>query len=79
MLAIPDGPSQPERSRFITPPIAIDQRKFLANACSYFRLCSSYTKPMTGCWLFKRSEELVDPVVIYEDVCKLCYNRNPEY
>lgn len=78
MLAIADGPSQPERSRFITPPIAIDQRKFLANACSYLWLCSSYTKPMTGCWLYKRSAELVGLVVPYEDVCQLCYNRNPE-
>ena len=79
MLRTPDGHSRIELSRFDAPPIASDHRRAPVNALGYLRvmfavedLDDSLTR------LGRLGAQVVDEVVNYQDVYRLCYIRGPE-
>jgi len=79
MMITPDGHSRLELSRFAAPPIASDHRRAPVNALGYLRVMFTVEDlDDTLARLYKLGAELVDEVVQYEDVYRLCYIRGPE-
>jgi catechol 2,3-dioxygenase-like lactoylglutathione lyase family enzyme len=79
MMRTPDGQSRLELSRFVTPPVAADHRNAPVNALGYLRVMFAVDDiDDTLARLRERGAELVDEVVQYEDVYRLCYIRGPE-
>lgn len=79
MMVTPDGHSRLELSRFEAPPMASDHRKAPVNAFGYLRVMFTVEDlDDTLARLYKIGAELVDEVVQYEDVYRLCYIRGPE-
>ncbi|MEO8403281.1 MAG: VOC family protein [Chitinophagaceae bacterium] len=79
MMVTPDGHSRLELSRFLQPAVIADHRKAPVNALGYLRvmfLVQDVDEMVTR--LRKLGAELVDEVVQYEDVYRLCYMRGPE-
>ncbi len=79
MMRTPDGQSRLELSRFVTPPVATDHRNAPVNALGYLRVMFAVDDiDDTLARLRDHGARLVDEVVQYEDVYRLCYIRGPE-
>ena len=79
MMRTPDGHSRIELSRFLSPPVVADHRNAPVNALGYLRVMFAVDDlDETLTRLGDHGAELVDEVVQYEDVYRLCYVRGPE-
>src|SRR3989454_6238617 len=79
MMRTPDGHSRLELSRFLTPPVIADHRAAPVNALGYLRVMFAVDDlDDTLARLRRHGAQLVDEVVQYEDVYRLCYVRGPE-
>jgi catechol 2,3-dioxygenase-like lactoylglutathione lyase family enzyme len=79
LLCTPDGHNRLELSRFNAPAIASDHRAAPVNSLGYLRVMFTVEDiDDTLAWLSKLVATLVDEVVNYEDIYKLCYIRGPE-
>src|SRR5436189_6463809 len=79
MMRTPDGHSRLELSRFLAPPVAADHRNAPVNALGYLRIMFTVDDiDDTLARLREHGAQLVDEVVQYEDVYRLCYVRGPE-
>jgi catechol 2,3-dioxygenase-like lactoylglutathione lyase family enzyme len=79
MMRTPDGHGRLELSRFLTPPVVADHRSAPVNALGYLRVLFAVADlDDTLARLRKHGAELVDEVVDYQDVYRLCYIRGPE-
>src|SRR6478672_188368 len=79
MMVTPDGHSRLELSRFLAPPVVADHRGAAVNALGYLRVMFTVDDiDETLARLQKHGAQLVDEVVQYEDVYRLCYVRGPE-
>ncbi len=79
MLCAPDGHSRLELSRFEAPAIASDHRAAPVNSLGYLRVMFTVEDiDDTLARLSKHGATVVDEVVNYEDIYKLCYIRGPE-
>jgi catechol 2,3-dioxygenase-like lactoylglutathione lyase family enzyme len=79
MMRTPDGHSRVELSRFLAPPVISDHRNAPVNALGYLRVMFTVVDiDDTLARLRSRGAELVDQVVQYKDVYRLCYIRGPE-
>jgi catechol 2,3-dioxygenase-like lactoylglutathione lyase family enzyme len=79
MMRTPDGHSRVELSRFDTPAIVSDHRTAPVNSLGYLRVMFTVEDiDDTLARLSKLGATLVDEVVDYEDVYRLCYIRGPE-
>jgi catechol 2,3-dioxygenase-like lactoylglutathione lyase family enzyme len=79
MMRTPDGHSRLELSRFDAPPIASDHRTAPVNSLGYLRVMFAVDDlDDTLARLRKLGATVVDEVVNYEDIYRLCYIRGPE-
>ena len=79
MMRTPDGHSRLELSRFLAPPVVADHRNAPVNALGYLRVMFAVDNlDDTLARLRRHGAQLVDEVVQYEDVYRLCYVRGPE-
>jgi catechol 2,3-dioxygenase-like lactoylglutathione lyase family enzyme len=79
MMRTPDGHSRLELSRFLAPRVVADHRNAPVNALGYLRVMFTVDDlDDTLARLRKHGAQLVDEVVRYEDVYRLCYIRGPE-
>ena len=79
MMRTPDGHSRLELSRFLAPPVAADHRNAPVNALGYLRVMFAVDDlDDTLARLRRHGAEVVDEVVNYESVYRLCYVRGPE-
>ena len=79
MLRTPDGHSRLELSRFLTPSPVADHRNAPVNALGYLRVMFAVDDlDDTLARLREHGAQLVDEVVQYDDVYRLCYVRGPE-
>jgi catechol 2,3-dioxygenase-like lactoylglutathione lyase family enzyme len=79
MMRTPDGHGRIELSRFLTPSVVADHRNAPVNALGYLRVMFAVDDlDDTLSRLRKHGAHLVDEVVQYEDVYRLCYVRGPE-
>jgi catechol 2,3-dioxygenase-like lactoylglutathione lyase family enzyme len=79
MMRTPDGNSRLELSRFEAPSIASDHRTAPVNSLGYLRVM--FTVEDINDTLDRLSRfgaSVVDEVVNYEDIYRLCYIRGPE-
>jgi len=79
MMVTPDGHSQIELSRFLTPPTVSDHRTAPVNALGYLRVMFTIEDidEMVS-RLTRYGAQLVGEVVQYEDSYRLCYIRGVE-
>ncbi len=79
MMRTPDGHDRLEISRFASPAIASDHRNAPVNSLGYLRVMFSVEDiEETICRLGELGASVVDEVVDYEGVYRLCYIRGPE-
>jgi catechol 2,3-dioxygenase-like lactoylglutathione lyase family enzyme len=79
MMQTPDGHSRLELSRFDTPTIASDHRMAPVNSLGYLRVMFAVDDlDDTLARLSNLGATVVDEVVNYQDVYRLCYIRGPE-
>ena len=79
MMRTPDGHSRLELSRFDVPAIASDHRTAPVNSLGYLRVMFTVEDiDDTLARLSKLGATVVDEVVNYEDIYRLCYIRGPE-
>jgi catechol 2,3-dioxygenase-like lactoylglutathione lyase family enzyme len=79
MMCTPDGHSRLELSRFDAPAIASDHRTAPVNSLGYLRVMFAVDDlDDTLARLSKLGAKVVDEVVDYEGVYRLCYIRGPE-
>jgi catechol 2,3-dioxygenase-like lactoylglutathione lyase family enzyme len=79
MMRTPDGHGRVELSRFLAPPVAADHRNAPVNSLGYLRVMFAVDDlDDTLARLSEHGAQLVDEVVQYEDVYRLCYVRGPE-
>lgn len=79
MMRTPDGHSRLELSRFDAPAIASDHRRAPVNSLGYLRAMFTVTDlDDTLRRLRKLGATVVDEVVNYQDIYRLCYIRGPE-
>ena len=79
MMRTPDGHSRLELSRFDVPAIASDHRAAPVNSLGYLRVLFAVDDlDDTLARLSKLGATVVDEVVNYEDIYRLCYIRGPE-
>lgn len=79
MMRTPDGHNRLELSRFDTPAIASDHRTAPVNSLGYLRVMFTVEDVYdTLARLSKLGATVIDEVVNYENVCRLCYIRGPE-
>jgi catechol 2,3-dioxygenase-like lactoylglutathione lyase family enzyme len=79
MMRTPDGHGRLELSRFDAPAIASDHRTAPVNSLGYLRVMFAVEDlDDTLSRLGKLGAKVVDEVVNYEDVYRLCYVRGPE-
>jgi catechol 2,3-dioxygenase-like lactoylglutathione lyase family enzyme len=79
MMRTPDGHGRVELSRFLTPPVVADHRDAPVNALGYLRVMFAVDDlDETLDKIREHGAQLVDEVVQYEDVYRLCYVRGPE-
>ena len=79
MMRTPDGNSRVELSRFLSPPVVADHRNAPVNALGYLRVMFAVDDlDDVLARLRDHGAQLVDEVVRYEDVYRLCYVRGPE-
>ena len=78
MMRTPDGNSRLELSRFLEPPVVSDHREAPVNALGYLRVMFTVDDlDDTLARLEPLGALLVDEVVRYEDLYRLCYIRGP--
>ena len=79
MMRTPDGHGRIELSRFLAPPVVADHRNAPVNALGYLRVMFAVDDlDDTLARLRRHGAQVVDEVVEYEDVYRLCYVRGPE-
>ncbi len=79
MLRMPDGNGRIELSRSLTPPVVADHRNAPVNALGYLRVMFAVDDlDDTLARLGKLGAKVVDEVVNYENIYRLCYIRGPE-
>ena len=79
MLRTPDGHGRLELSRFLEPPVVADHRSAPVNALGYLRVMFAVDDlDDTLARLERHGARVVDEVVDYEGVYRLCYVRGPE-
>jgi catechol 2,3-dioxygenase-like lactoylglutathione lyase family enzyme len=79
MLRTPDGHSRLELSRFDAPAVASDHRTAPVNSLGYLRVMFTVEDIHdTLARLGKLGATVVDEVVDYQDIYRLCYIRGPE-
>ena len=79
MMRTPDGHSRLELSRFLAPPAVADHRNAPVNALGYLRVMFAVDDlDETLARIRAHGAQLVDEVVQYRDVYRLCYVRGPE-
>jgi catechol 2,3-dioxygenase-like lactoylglutathione lyase family enzyme len=79
MMRTPDGHSRLELSRFDTPAIASDHRTAPVNSLGYLRVMFAVDDiDDTLARLSRLGATVVDEVVNYENIYRLCYIRGPE-
>src|SRR4249920_2958559 len=79
MMRTPDGNGRLELSRFLAPAVVADHRNAPVNALGYLRVMFAVDDlDDTLARLRRHGAQLVDEVVQYEDVYRLCYVRGPE-
>jgi len=79
MMVMPDGHGRIELSRFVAPATIADHRNAPVNALGYLRVMFAVDDlDDTLARLYAHGAQLVDEVVQYEDVYRLCYIRGPE-
>ena len=79
MMRTPDGHGRLEISQFLTPPAVADHRNAPVNALGYLRVMFAVDDlDDTLARLRSHGAQVVDEVVQYEDVYRLCYVRGPE-
>jgi len=79
MMRTPDGHGRLELSRFLAPPIVADHRTAPVNSLGYLRVMFTVDDlDDTLARLGKLGAKVVDEVVQYENVYRLCYIRGPE-
>ncbi len=79
MMVTPDGNSRLELSRFIRPKVIEDHRNVPVNSLGYLRVMFAVTDiDETLKRLYKHGAQLVEEVVNYQNVYRLCYIRGPE-
>lgn len=79
MLRTPDGHSRLELSRFDASAIASDHRTAPVNSLGYLRVMFAVENlDDTLARLGKLGASVVDEVVNYQDIYRLCYIRGPE-
>ena len=79
MMRMPDGHGRIELSRFLAPSVVADHRTAPVNALGYLRVMFAVEDlDDTLARLRTHGAQLVDEVVRYEDVYRLCYIRGPE-
>ncbi len=79
MMRTPDGHGRLELSRFLTPAPVADHRNAPVNALGYLRVMFAVEDlDDTLARLRRLGAQLVDEVVQYEGVYRLCYVRGPE-
>ncbi|MNU14959.1 Glyoxalase-like domain protein [compost metagenome] len=79
MMVTPDGNSRLELSRFINPKVIEDHRNAPVNALGYLRVMFAVADlDDTLDRLYKHGAQLVEEVVDYQNIYKLCYIRGPE-
>jgi len=79
MMRTPDGHSRLELSRFDAPAIASDHRRSPVNSLGYLRVMFAVDDlDDTLTRIGKLGATVVDEVVDYEGIYRLCYIRGPE-
>lgn len=79
MLRTPDGHSRVELSRFDAPAIASDHRRAPVNSLGYLRVIFTVEDIAdTLARLRRLGAAVVDEVVDYQGIYRLCYIRGPE-
>ena len=79
MMRTPDGHNRIELSRFLAPAVAEDHRNAPVNALGYLRVMFAVDDlDETLARLQQHGAQVVDEVVRFEDVYRLCYVRGPE-
>jgi catechol 2,3-dioxygenase-like lactoylglutathione lyase family enzyme len=79
MMRTPDGHGRIELSRFLAPPPVADHRNAPVNSLGYLRVMFAVDDlDGTLSRLREHGAQLVEEVVRYEDVYRLCYIRGPE-
>ncbi len=79
MMRTPDGHGRIELSRFNTPAIVSDHRSAPVNSLGYLRVMFAVEDiDDTLARLSRLGATVVDEVVNYEDIYRLCYIRGPE-
>lgn len=79
MMCTPDGHSRIELSRFNAPAIASDHRTAPVNSLGYLRVMFAVEDlDDTLARLSKLGATVLDEVVNYESIYRLCYIRGPE-
>jgi catechol 2,3-dioxygenase-like lactoylglutathione lyase family enzyme len=78
MMRTPDGHSRLELSRFDAPAIASDHRTAPVNSLGYLRVMFTVEDIDTLARLGELGATVVDEVVDYEGINRLCYIRSPE-
>src|SRR3954467_9632667 len=79
MMRTPDGHSRLELSRFDAPAIASDHRTAPVNSLGYLRVMFTVEDiDDTMARLGNLGATVVDEVVNYQDIYRLCYIRGPE-
>jgi catechol 2,3-dioxygenase-like lactoylglutathione lyase family enzyme len=79
MMRTPDGHGRLELSRFLTPATVADHRNAPVNSLGYLRVMFAVDDlDETLARLRSHRAEVVDEVVEYEDLYRLCYVRGPE-
>ncbi|WP_239583241.1 MULTISPECIES: VOC family protein [Chryseobacterium] len=79
MMVTLDGNSRLELSRFINPKVIEDHRNAPVNALGYLRVMFAVADlDDTLDRLYKHGAQLVEEVVDYQNIYKLCYIRGPE-
>jgi catechol 2,3-dioxygenase-like lactoylglutathione lyase family enzyme len=79
MMRTPDGHSRIELSRFDAPAIVSDHREAPVNSLGYLRVMFAVEDiDDTLARLIALGAKVVDEVVDYENIYRLCYIRGPE-
>jgi catechol 2,3-dioxygenase-like lactoylglutathione lyase family enzyme len=79
MMRTPDGHGRVELSRFDFPAIASDHRRAPVNSLGYLRVMFAVDDlDDTLARLRRLGASVVDEVVNYQDIYRLCYMRGPE-
>jgi catechol 2,3-dioxygenase-like lactoylglutathione lyase family enzyme len=79
MMRMPDGNGRIELSRFLAPAPVADHRNAPVNSLGYLRVMFAVDDlDETLARFVEHGAQIVDEVVRYEDVYRLCYVRGPE-